>query len=361
MTSQPEWGEFSSLLISLVAITITCSLFGVKTFNVNYRQLTYARWLVVMLYICSWTFTASTAILASTNNGNYTSCFLSIMACDLFYCGTKFILYLWLIERAYIADDGRKNRTDSWSYRFHILLMTPYIAIFTLMIIYHNSILTSTGECYIGLQPIANIPVLVYDTIFNLYMTVLFVIPLIRVGRGVNAHDWKSSRLYDLTKRSLIASSVCLVASFANALGATIMHGKQRGYLCMMCCTIDVTINVLTIHWVTTPSKVKHRGQCTGAISRLSSSSLDAHIDNKKHLPPTMVASSSSQSNPDSVVAAPSSIPVSNHHQQQQQHYDQNRPSSSSSLYYHHGNRSSISISKDSQCSTKSLTNSPVV
>lgn len=41
---------------------------------------------------------------------------------------------LRLIERAHIADDGRTSRMDSWAYRFHILLMTPYIAIFVLMV-----------------------------------------------------------------------------------------------------------------------------------------------------------------------------------------------------------------------------------
>lgn len=117
VTTQPDWGELSSQIVSLLAITITCCLFGVKTFKIKYRQLTYAKWLVVSLYICSWSFTASSTILGSTNNGNKTewtendiyadlhvawvslgnqlSCFLSIMACDLFYCGTKMIIYLW--------------------------------------------------------------------------------------------------------------------------------------------------------------------------------------------------------------------------------------------------------------------------
>ncbi|CAO3576588.1 unnamed protein product [Absidia cylindrospora] len=341
LTNQPNWGEFSAQVVSLFAITITCSLFGVKTFNIKYLKLTYARWLVVALYICSWSFTFSSTILASTNNGNYMSCFLSIMACDLFYCGTKLIIYLWLIERAYLVSDGRNNRMDSWTYKFHLFLMSPYIIIFVLMMIYHNSIMTDSGECYIGLQPIANIPVLVYDTIFNLYMTILFVIPLIRVGQGVNTFDWKSSRLYHLTKRSLIASTVCLVASFANALSATILEGKQRGFLCMMCCTIDVTINLLTIHWVTNPSTKQERSHSKAGLSRLSSTS-ESHTTN---MSTTLDSSHGSQSEA-----------YHQYNQYKQQQQQQQQPS----YPYSHGNWSASSI-QDSQCSTKSLTNTPII
>lgn len=195
-------------------------------------------------------------------------------------------------------------------------------------------------------------------------MTILFVIPLIRVGRGVNTH-WKRSKLYDLTKRSLIASTVCLVASFANALGAVIMKGQQRGYLCMMCCTIDVTINVLTIHWVTTPSKVKHQPQCAGGVSQLSISTYNNNSNNKATTSDSNRGNSTNHNNSnlapspmsyhDSIISAlpPSpSISISIHHQEYQ---DQEHPQGS--LFSHD---SSISI-QDSQCSTKSLTKSPVV
>jgi hypothetical protein len=198
-------------------------------------------------------------------------------------------------------------------------------------------------------------------------MTILFVIPLIRVGRGVNTH-WKRSKLYDLTKRSLIASTVCLVASFANALGAVIMKGQQRGYLCMMCCTIDVTINVLTIHWVTTPSKVKHQPQCAGGVSQISTSTYNNSNNNSNNKATTSGSNGnditsysnsnlapSPMSRRDSILGAlpPSpSVSISIHHQEYQ---DQEHPPAS---LYSPG--SSISI-QDSQCSTKSLTKSPII
>ncbi|KAI9301181.1 hypothetical protein BJ944DRAFT_271871 [Cunninghamella echinulata] len=344
----PEWGEFSSQIVTLIGLTFTCTLFGIKTYRINYKTLTYARILVVSLYICTWAFTASSAVLAYTNNGNPTSCFFSIMVCDLFYAGTKLIIYLWLIERAFIVSGCRTRRVDNWMYRFHIFLMTPYVGIFALMINYHNAISVPTGECYIGLKPIANIPLLVYDTVFNLYMTILFVIPLIRVGRGANA-NWKNSRLYSLTKRTLIASTVCLVASFANAFSATILHGEQRGYLCMMCCTIDVTINICTIHWVTNPSKVpRHIVTTMGDPQQQHNNNFnnDTTTSQSDHSHSFNFQKHSQGTDHSTLGPLPSAT-----YAEDLQHND----SILSNSPYYLQNRSSLSI-QDSQCSTKSLT-----
>lgn len=80
-------------------------------------------------------------------------------------------------------------------------------------------------------------------------MTVLFVKPLINAGRGLRV-DWKASRLHDVAKRTLVASVVALLVSFANVLALTVLKGRERGVLCMTCCVVDVTINAMTIHWV---------------------------------------------------------------------------------------------------------------
>jgi hypothetical protein len=87
-------------------------------------------------------------------------------------------------------------------------------------------------------------------------MTILFVKPLMytTTTREIRV-DWKSSRLHDVTRRTLVASIVALLVSFANVLTLTILDGRERGVLCLTCCTVDVTINVVTIHWVTRRNK----------------------------------------------------------------------------------------------------------
>ncbi|CAO3615755.1 unnamed protein product [Cunninghamella blakesleeana] len=356
--AQPVSGELAQQIFSLVGLTCICILFGIKTHNVKYRSLTYARWLVLSLYICSWTFTAASIVLAYTNYFNPTSCYLSIVICDIFYAGTKLIIYLWLIERAFIVSDGRQRRMESWVYKFHLVLMTPYIGIFALMMIYHNADIDPLGICLIGLQPIANIPLLVYDTIFNLYMTVLFVIPLVRVGRGANS-EWRNSRLYSLTKRTLIASTICLVTSFANACAATLLGGKQPGYLCLVCCCIDIIINICTIHWVTNPSKIPRQTKTKTTVSTENHSDHTSGgsypKDKKKNISheESMVTDHTYSFNFQKHSANDNStlgpLPSST------DFHDYTADFNSHSLNIHHTNRSSISI-QDSQCSTKSLT-----
>ncbi|KAI8143862.1 hypothetical protein BJV82DRAFT_644370 [Fennellomyces sp. T-0311] len=253
---QPDTTELTSQMIALLSTTVMCLLFGVKTYNVDIKYLTYSRWLVLALYINSWAFTYTAIILASTNNGNSISCLLSELACDVFYAGTKMTIYFWLIEKVWVVSAVRKARMKTWSYKFHLLLMTPFLFTFSLMLIYHIAELQNDGTCMIGLQAIASVPLLVYDFIFNLYMTILFVKPLMTAGKTVST-DWKSTRLHDVARRTLVASVVCLLVSFANILALTILDGRERGVVCLTCCTIDVTINVITIHWVTSNPRNK--------------------------------------------------------------------------------------------------------
>ena len=66
---QPDTTELTAQMIALVSTTVMCVLFGIKTYNVDFRYLTYSRWLVIALYINSWAFTFAAILLASTNNG----------------------------------------------------------------------------------------------------------------------------------------------------------------------------------------------------------------------------------------------------------------------------------------------------
>ncbi|KAL7310986.1 hypothetical protein PS15m_008810 [Mucor circinelloides] len=261
-SSQPDGPEIAAKLVSLFSVTLLSALFGVKTYNVHFKYLSYSKWLILALYVFSWSFTTISMLLVTTNNKNYTSCFLSIMVCDIFYSGTKITIYAWLIEKVYVVSSIRETRWRSRAYRFHLCLMLPYIAIFTLMLVFHVSEIDASGICIIGLQSVASLPLLIYDFLINFYMTIFFVRPLMKLGAGVKV-GWRASRLNEVALRTMVASVVCLVASFANVLALVLFNGRERGLVCLTCCTVDVTINVVTIHWVTsqTPGrKMKETG-----------------------------------------------------------------------------------------------------
>ncbi|CAO0791822.1 unnamed protein product [Mucor circinelloides] len=207
--------------------------------------------MVIMIYLASWAFAYTSAVVVSTNNNNMTSCTLGMLACDIFYAGSKIIIYAWLIERIYLVTAVKTSRLKTKSYRIHLTMLCPYIIIFALMLIYRNIYLEADGKCTIGLQLIASIPLLVYDFILNLYLTWLFMAPLMNIGLTSRA-NWKRSRLYRLARRTLVASVVSLLISFANVLFVVVSKGHQRGLVCLTMCTVDVTINAVTVYWVTT-------------------------------------------------------------------------------------------------------------
>ncbi|KAI8643101.1 hypothetical protein BD408DRAFT_442976 [Parasitella parasitica] len=250
----PDVLEIISELISLVCITVLATAIGSKTYGETFKTINYGRLMVIILYLSSWAFAFTSSVVVSTNNNNMTSCTLGMLSCDIFYAGSKIVVYAWLIERVYLVTAVKTSRLKTWSYRIHLAMLCPYIIIFALMLTYRNIYLEADGKCTIGLQLIASIPLLVYDFIFNLYLTWLFMAPLMNIGLTSRA-NWKRSRLYKLARRTLVASVVSLLISFANVLVVVITKGHERGLVCLTMCTVDVTINAVTVHWVTTNKK----------------------------------------------------------------------------------------------------------
>lgn len=76
--------------------------------------------------------------------------------------------------------------------------------------------------------------------------------PLVSANRDSSgdSDSRKETRLYKLTRRTVVAATVCLIVSMINVLVLAIGRGYERGVVCLTMCTVDVTINVLTIHWV---------------------------------------------------------------------------------------------------------------
>ncbi|KAI7851516.1 hypothetical protein BDC45DRAFT_445414 [Circinella umbellata] len=246
----PDALEIMSEIISLMCITILAFLLGAKSKRECLVNLTYGRILVFIVYMLSWSFAVTSMVSVSTNNYNITSCTLAMLACDVFYASSKIVIYMWLIERVHVVTAKRTTRFKSWQYRIHIMILIPYVGIFVLMLMFRNIYLLDSGECVIGLQWVASMPLMCYDFFLNLYLTYLFVKPLFNIGRNTGRGNWRETRLYKLTKRTLIASLVCLLVSLANVMSIVISRGHLRGLVCLSCCTLDVTINVMTIHWV---------------------------------------------------------------------------------------------------------------
>lgn len=70
-TTQPDDSEIASGFVSLICVTVLSLLIGIKTYNVQFKYLSCSRWLIIALYLLSWTFTVCATIFVSTNNGTH--------------------------------------------------------------------------------------------------------------------------------------------------------------------------------------------------------------------------------------------------------------------------------------------------
>jgi len=291
------------------------TLFGRKTAGTKMSAITYARGLVVALYVISWAFSLCAAMLVETNNYNELSCTMSIYSCIVLYASSKIIIYLFLMEKVYVVTAVgttrvnflvRKTHTNTHThththtpfhtpllslpsffslfpfanthatmkevrvsikcltkekkkkncppsldqlYRINIALLVPFLAIFCLMMVYRISDLQQDGLCYIGLLPPASVTLILYDIFISSWLTILFIRPLTSSTSMLQGPS--KSRLRDVARRTLVGSLVSLLLSTANIFTLVLFRGQERGLICLASCTVDVTLNAMSVHWIT--------------------------------------------------------------------------------------------------------------
>lgn len=64
----PDSLEIISEFISLVCITVLAAAIGSKTFGEKIKTINYGRVMVILLYVLSWSFATTSAVIVSTNN-----------------------------------------------------------------------------------------------------------------------------------------------------------------------------------------------------------------------------------------------------------------------------------------------------
>ncbi|KAF9213633.1 hypothetical protein BGZ59_005090, partial [Podila verticillata] len=225
---QPDTSESVSLFISLTCISLMSLLFGRKTAGSTIHTLNYARWLVVGLYVSSWLFSFMAAMLVQTNNYNIISCTISVFSCIILYAFSKILIYLFLAERVHVVTSIGVSRWNSKLYKLNLGL---------------------EGHCKIGLEKQAAIPLIAYDIFISSWLTFLFVRSLMSSTSMLQGPS--KSKLREVARRTMIGSAVALILSSANIATIVYYEGRQRGLLCLGLCTVDVTLNAISIHWVT--------------------------------------------------------------------------------------------------------------
>ncbi|KAF9041095.1 hypothetical protein BDZ89DRAFT_1128940 [Hymenopellis radicata] len=218
------------------------------------KQTTWARLCILLIFLDSWAFLFSSGIITfgvglSTNA---TSCAVAIYICLFFYGTSKLLIYCFLIEKVHVvwSPTAGSKRRHSTIYKISAAIVGAYGAVVCTMIIGRVTFLREHDQaCIIGVKRYASIMLLTYDAFVNVFLTSLFLYPLIR--RNMNP------QIRNVALRTLIAACVALTTSTANIIVLTLMKGQQLGWVCLLSCAADVVFNGLAILWVTLSADVR--------------------------------------------------------------------------------------------------------
>ncbi|KAI1863941.1 uncharacterized protein JN550_009220 [Neoarthrinium moseri] len=264
---EPLAGTVVDVIVSLISIAILSS-FLTQRFHMikTWKKLPLVVWLVFAIFVDSWLFVFVTAILKHGVgiNTSYGMCSSAILLCLICYVTTKMI-YLFLVEKAFIVRNGSKPRLQSKLYIFNSFgMLTIYVVVSILNFIFRITRIDD-GQCIIGMKRVAMIPLITFDLLVNVYLTTLFLIPLRCLYSFRDMPRTRANvRLRSVALRTFVGALSTTISSVVNLTVLMALDGEP-GWVCLMCCNCDILFSAVVIQWVTsrdnagTASSVDHK------------------------------------------------------------------------------------------------------
>lgn len=278
-------GASMTLSVLTIALTSICIDRFVRSVRA-WKELPLPQYTLFSFYILSFLFSSVSAILKDLEpNRSPSLCDASILVCLLFYLSAKIVQYHYLVERAVsIRTPFRRLHTDFLSSTLFVpsgqlvcktkFTSSTVFALFCHMWPWSFSIsigwsprlglrwsppanqispyrrlgyINTQGVCINGLEMQGIIPLLAFEILMNIYMTLLYVFPFRKIlfkkqSLGPN------SILQAMAYRTAIATCLMILVTVGNLIGLMALHGEPV-WLCFICCSGDVAICVILLHW----------------------------------------------------------------------------------------------------------------
>ncbi|KAH8671504.1 hypothetical protein BX600DRAFT_510173 [Xylariales sp. PMI_506] len=177
------------------------------------------------IYIDCYIFVISSSVLQFGGfdlNNNFYACQSATILCLVGYISTK-LIYLFLVDRAHTIRARVVKRFKSKLYLFNSFGMVGMYCVFFVMLFVFRINVIEDGLCIIGVKGAMLIAPISFEIIINIYLTTLFLIPL------VNG----------------------LTFVFLRNLAALMALDGEPAWLCVLCCKTDTLFSMLVIHWIT--------------------------------------------------------------------------------------------------------------
>ncbi|KAL3419691.1 hypothetical protein PVAG01_08189 [Phlyctema vagabunda] len=265
----PRAGSTGLILLTIVSLCLLTLCLTQKLQGLSsWRRLRSTHWLILAIYIDSMAYVIVTAVLKNGFGVNTSQviCDVADWLCLIFYMSTK-LIYLLFVEKVHVVTANTKPRMKSKLYLFNFFgMLGAYCIIAILNFVYRIARFTDEGVCIIGMERKAEIPLIVFDVVVNIYLNILFIIPLRQQYSYKNSNN-KDSALRRVTFKTLIGSIATLMSSIANLTVDMVYEGEAAWY-CFIWCTSEIVFSVVVLHWVT--SNDKANGSIAASRSRVT-------------------------------------------------------------------------------------------
>ncbi|KIW04883.1 uncharacterized protein PV09_04058 [Verruconis gallopava] len=246
----PVAGQIFSIITAiLVQILLAVCLTRCYATIASWRKAPIAVWLLLAIYIDSFLFAfASTVLRFGVGvNQSLATCQAAILICLKFYLSTKVLIYFYFVEKAYLVRGSRKPRLKTRLYIFNLTFaLGPYVILCWVNVAWRIYYINKDGVCVIGMEKPVLWPLVAYEVIINIYLTVLFLRPLRELYTFQNQ---TTSSLRTMALRTFFGVCFTLTTSVANLSILTILNGEQ-GWVCLLICTSDIFVSVMVLHWI---------------------------------------------------------------------------------------------------------------
>ncbi|CAE6389046.1 unnamed protein product [Rhizoctonia solani] len=212
----------------------------------SWSNMPWPRLCLLLLFLDSWLYLFSTGLLlhgAPPEHG-VDRCSIGMLVCILLYGASKGLIYLCMIERVHVVWSDGMPRWRSPIYRFCFALLLPLGVIAGVMILQKTAFIHN-GYCILGISRFSSLLLLSYDFCTNIFLTLMFVGPLVR-------SSIRSPWLRAIAIRTTVAAFIALVSSGTNVLVLYVLEGKEMIWVCLGACGIDVIINCIALFWAMT-------------------------------------------------------------------------------------------------------------
>ncbi|KAF5869152.1 uncharacterized protein Bfra_011695 [Botrytis fragariae] len=135
-----------------------------------------------------------------------------------------------------------------------------------------------------------------FDILVNVYLTSLFLVPL----QGLYSYkNNPNSQTRTVALRTFIGSCCALTSSVVNLTLLLVLRGEP-GWICLMCCNLDILFSVLVLHWITS------KDNASTFLPRRSQSHTHSHT---RSYPTIRTSGLPSPTSPRPLISSPRSTP----------------------------------------------------